>query len=79
MPTFGNGHIFSRKKMIISLTNNRMKKLVGTPRCGVPVRTKRAESKELPAFVAPLDAARTAQRAVPTIICQNHNPKKELS
>src|SRR5262245_50054304 len=43
--------------------------LVGTPRCGVPARVQRAElfrravSK---ASVAPLNAARTAQRAVPT-------------
>ncbi len=46
--------------------------LVGTPRCGVPARAERAEysrvrGNALPTK-APLNAVRTAQRAIPTLL-----------
>jgi hypothetical protein len=40
--------------------------LVGTSRCDVPARVQRAKRMVLRRSVAPLYAARTAQRAVPT-------------
>src|SRR5262249_27836358 len=46
--------------------------VVGTSRCDVPARVQRAERisqhERATAGVAPLDAARTAQRAVPTTV-----------
>src|SRR5215468_9005403 len=46
--------------------------VVGTSRCDVPGRVQRAErisrDERTTAPVAPLDAARTAQRAVPTTL-----------
>jgi len=44
--------------------------MVGTSRCDVPARVQRAEralrDMRITPLVAPLNAARTAQRAVPT-------------
>jgi hypothetical protein len=62
---------------IMPLTNNNVKNgafvKVGTPRCGVTARVQRAELTTPPVkitpYVAPLNAARTARRAVPTLHC----------
>ena len=53
-------------------------RMVGTSRCDVPARVQRAESaarkRALLQMVAPLHAARTAQRAVPTTALNGQGP-----
>jgi hypothetical protein len=71
------------RQIMLSTSNkiirqNARRLLVGTPRCGVPARSV-AGGRDHPEVqfasnVAPLNAARTAQRAVPTTVGDDRRP-----